>query len=307
MSLSDLNGLWCKVQSRYDACFIFGRKGRFGSSFVDSLKEIEPEIFEYSTSEFNEGVENLVRHLNGKRDVLIFWCLGNGNSAKATSQNQEFYFLNDLNMKLVHNRVPPTNSLFVYISTGGKMYGVNVGQVNEKSEIVPVGLYGIQKRECERLIQQKFSQNFFNTCVYRIANAYTLKWDNPHPQGFLDSCLSAVKFGWNLKFTVNPNSRRQYVPHKDYVQAILNAIWYSSDPIEGTYNLAPNFTYSLNEIVDVFQEHFKKRIYVEPWEKSNLIEDTVILVSKRIENERIFENWQSLELNLKNLIDEVKK
>jgi dTDP-4-dehydrorhamnose reductase len=291
------------VQNSYDASFIFGRKGRFGSSFVDSLKGIELETFEYSTAEFNEGVKNLVRHLKEKRRLLIIWCLGHGNSANATSLNRELNFLNDLHSELVRNRVPPTDSLLIYISTGGKMYGVNAGNVDEKSEILPVGLYGMQKRECEQLIQDKFAQLFFHLCVFRIANAYTLKLGNERPQGFVDSCLSAVEFGENLKFTVNPNSRRQYAPHIDYVQAILKVIGYLPEPIHGIYNLAPRFTYSLNEILDVFQEHFRKKIYVEPWETSDFIEDNVILESERIENEKIYENWQSLELNLKTSID----
>ena len=294
------------MQNFYDVCFIFGSKGRFGNSFVDSLKGIELEVLEYGTVEFNEGVENLVRHLKGNRRVLIVWCLGKGNSANATSLNQEYHFLNELYYKLVHNRVLPTNSLFIYISTGGKMYGVNAGYVLEKSKILPVGLYGTQKRECEQLIYDKFEQRFFYLCVFRIANAYTLKLGNERPQGFVDSCLSAVEFRESLKFTVNPNSRRQYAPHRDYVQAMLKIIGYSPESIHGTYNLAPNFTYSLNEIVDIFEKHFRTKIYVKPWEASDLIEDTVILESESIERKIFFENWQSLELNLKTSIDELQ-
>lgn len=294
------------MQHLYDACFIFGRKGRFGTSFADSLKGIGLEVLQYGSVEFNEGIKNLVRHLKGNRRVLIVWCLGNGNSANATSLNREYYLLNELYSKLVHNRVPPTNSLLIYISTGGKMYGINAGYVDEKSEISPVGLYGGQKRECEQLIQEKVTQRFFHLSVFRIANAYTLKLGNERPQGFVDSCLSAVEFGEILKFTANPNSRRQYAPHGDYVQAMLKVIRYSPESIHGIYNLAPNFTYSLNEIVDIFQEHFKKKICIKPWEASDLIEDTVILESENIESEISFKNWQSLELNLKNSLDELQ-
>ena len=290
------------MKNSYEASFIFGRNGRFGLSFSDALKGTELEIFEYGSAEYDEGVKNLVRYLKAKKRLLIIWCLGNGNSANVTRLNRELHLLNELHCQLVRHRVPYTNSLFIYISTGGKMYGINAGQVDENSVNLPVGLYGIQKRECEQLIENKFVQHFFLSSVFRIANAYTLKLDNKKPQGFLDSCLLAVEFGEKIEFVVNPNSRRQYAPHRDYVKAILKVIGHLPESVYGIYNLAPNFTYSLSEIIDIFEAHFRKKIYVEPWEKGNLNYDTVVLDSARLNNKEFSETWQSIELNLKDLI-----
>ena len=284
--------------NQYEGYFVFGKNGRFGSILSQSLKDKYLNVFEYSTGEFYDGVSSLIRHLRVRRSTCVVWCLGAGNSKEESVQSREYQLLSYLLSEMVKERLPVSNSLFIYLSTGGKMYGINPGVVWESSKILPVGSYGQQKKNCEQLIKEMVSF-FFRSHVFRLANAYSLSFGNVHPKGFIENCLSAIESNKAITFTVNPGSQRQFSSHRDYVNVILNNITQISDsPYYSVCNLAPDFTYSLHQIISSFEDYFGRQVRIESFEPSKLIDDSVILRSEKKEIVHSKLDWNSIEQNL---------
>jgi nucleoside-diphosphate-sugar epimerase len=290
------------VQKNYDFYFVLGKRGRFGTSFSGLLRDSSFKVFEFGSAELDEALRCLILKLKDGARICIIWCLGGGNSAGVLIQNRELNLLKQFYLGLEAERAPLTNSSFIYLSTGGKMYGFNTGRVNESSAICPTGMYGMQKRECELLIQQVTPRLFCSSIIFRIANAYSFQRLIKEPKGFVENCLWAIESGQQLNFTANPLSRRQYGSHSDYSRVLLKSIeLMSTDSDHKIYNIAPSFTYNLYEIINIFQTHFGKMLGVNEYEFDNLVEDTLILESKIEEACGFKYEWNTIQTNLQNL------
>ena len=287
------------MQKNYDFYFVLGKRGRFGSSFSVLLRDTSLKVFEFSSAELDEALRCLILKLKDDARVCIIWCLGGGNSAGVSIQNRELNLLRKFYLRLEVEGAPLTNSSLIYLSTGGKMYGLNTGRVSESSAICPTGIYGRQKRECELLIQQSTPRFFCSSIIFRIANAYSIQQLIKEPKGFVENCLWAIKSGQQLNFTANPLSRRQYGSHSDYSRVLLKSIeLMSTDSNHRLHNIAPDFTYNLYEIIGVFQTHFGKRLDTNEFELDNLVEDTLILESEIEEACGFKYEWSTIEANL---------
>jgi len=287
------------VLNHYDTFFVLGKRGRFGLAFSALLRDISLEVFEFSSAELDDALRGLNLKLKDGARVCIIWCLGSGNSALVSSQNRELHLLRKLYAGLEAEKTPLTNSVLVYLSTGGKMYGLNAGRVNESSKVSPIAIYGQQKRECERLVEKSTPLYFKSSVICRIANAYSMRESIEEPKGFVESCLWALQTGRQLNLTAGPLSRKQYGSHIDYSKVILESLKIISTKSQHRiFNIAPNFTYNLYEIINIFQTHFGEKLKLNELEQHNHVEDTLILESEVEEFFRIKYEWSRIETNL---------
>jgi len=67
------------------------------------------------------------------------------------------------------------------------------------------------------------------------------------------------------------------------------------------FNIAPNFTYNLKEIISIFESHFGETLEVSEYEKLNMAEDTVVLESRIDEHCGLNYKWKTLNENLQTL------
>ena len=285
--------------SDFDSYFVFGKRGRFGSSFIKYLEVGYSNVKGYGSFDFNQGVSDLVACLREGKSVLVIWCLGSGSSVMTKGDSIEYKSLHNFFIQLHQGKTLLTSSRFVYISTGGKMYGKNKVNIKESAEILPICTYGIQKRKCERLIQMQSSSFFYQTDIFRLANAYTLRRMNPNPQGFIEHCLSAIEFKKQLIVTVDPASNRQYGSHVDYARYILRFIWQN---IEHTgcaiRNIAPKFSYELLQVVQLFERHFHLPVDFSIKSLEELERDDIYLESEYQDVQEFTFAWKTIEENL---------
>jgi hypothetical protein len=111
--------------------------------------------------------------------------------------------------------------------------------------------------------------------------------------------LWALQTGKQLNLTADPLSRRQYGSHIDYSKVILKSLEIISTKSQHRiFNIAPNFTYNLYEIINVFQTHFGKKLKLSELEQNSHAEDSLILESEVEEFYRIKYEWSRIETNL---------
>lgn len=281
--------------------FIFGAKGRFGLSFGQILANARFSVKQYGSIEFESGLLDLGKTLKDGRKCTLIWCFGRGSSLGVQVENyKEYEMLQQLNVAL--SRMSNTSNLchFVYLSTGGKMYGVNSGRVTEGSQLSPVGSYGLEKKMCEELIRDDISNVFGQTFIFRVANAYTLSMSNKNPQGFVENCLHAIRNNTSIILTVNTASRRQYASHIDYAMAIFHQIEFLDENSDvHTVNLGPHFSYDIAQIIAIFETHFKQILSYDKKIFDMLPVDSILLDSENRMNINAQIEWKSIEENLR--------
>jgi hypothetical protein len=137
---------------------------------------------------------------------------------------------------------------------------------------------------------------FHSLIIFRPANAYSLQFLNDQPRGFVERCLWAIEHDKTLNFVAHPKSQRQYGSHSDFVDVMMSFLWQvTMDSGHRIVNIAPPFTYNLSDIITAFEDYFKKRIKVEPFESDSLSRDSVILKSQVLYPDFV---WNSIEQNL---------
>ena len=290
-----------RLKSQNITYFVFGANGRFGSSFGQLLMNTSFEVKRYGSKEFESGLLDIGKTVKHGGNCALIWCFGRGSSIEVQEEKyKEFKMLQRLNDAMSQMRNTPNLCHFIYLSTGGKMYGVNPGRVSEGSHISPVGSYGHEKKMCEDLIRDGISNFFRQTFIFRVANAYTLSLSNEKAQGFVENCLHTVRNNKSIILTVNTASRRQYASHIDYAKAIFSQIDFLDENLGVyTFNLGPNFSYDIAQIIAIFETHFKQKISCDNKVIKTLPVDSILLDSehKMSINARI--KWKSIEENLR--------
>lgn len=290
-----------KLSSQDRAYFVFGANGRFGSSFSQILINERFDVRRYGSVDFERGLFDVGENLKNGQKCTLIWCFGRGSSFRGEEKkSHEYQMLQSLHLTLLRISKTPNLSQFVYISTGGKMYGVNPGKITEASNISPVGSYGYEKKRCEDLIRENISNVFGQTIIFRVANAYTFSLLNEKPQGIVENCLYAIRNNTNINLTVNSSSRRQYASHFDYAKAILSQTKFLEENIcQNTFNLGPDFSYDIAQIIDIFESHFKRKICFNIRDSDTFPHDSILLECKSsiCINSQI--DWKTIEENLK--------
>ena len=289
-----------KLRSQNRTYFVFGAKGRFGSSFVQILTNERFDVKRYGSIDFERGLYDFGESLKEGQKCTLIWCFGRGTSFEEEDRNsQEYKMLQRLHFTISRVNKTPNFSRFIYMSTGGKMYGVNPGKVTERSTVSPVGSYGQEKKMCEDLIRENISNVFGQTFIFRIANAYTFSLSNENPRGIVENCLHAIRNDTNVNLTVNSSSRRQYASHFDYAKAILNqAEFLEESASHGTYNLSPDFSYDIAQIIDIFETHFRRKICFNMTDSDTLAPDSVLLECEKKTCMNTQTEWKTIEKNL---------
>lgn len=253
----------------------------------------------YTSENFVLGLADLKERLLKGQDITLLWCFGAGTSNASSTPGLEFELLQRLWVTLKDVPTQSKVNKFIFLSSGGKMYGINPGHVNENSKIIPVGAYGFNKWKCEQFILNNFQVFIANILIFRIANAYTIKTKNKAPKGLIECCISAIEENRNLTLTSSLQSIRQYASHKDYCGAIIRYLQECPDLNNSLIiNLAPHFQYSISEVLDVLSG-ISKGVDIlgkKPFVGSGM--DSVILHSNDEVIHKINFSWERLEKNI---------
>jgi nucleoside-diphosphate-sugar epimerase len=193
-------------------------------------------------------------------------------------------------------------SFFIFLSSAGSMYEINPEfPSNELSRISPMNTYGLMKLQQEELLLNNYRDKFGRIIILRLANVYGRKINEINKFGLIDKVIYSALNNAKLTISANLNSRRNYGHKSEYARAIiwiLNNIEHVNFP--EIMNLAPNFSYSIKEILEIASKHFETKLTIENISQGNL--DTVLVNSAyKTLNENVLENakWSTLDEYLK--------
>ncbi|MCQ2584371.1 MAG: NAD-dependent epimerase/dehydratase family protein [Treponema sp.] len=171
------------------------------------------------------------------------------------------------------------NILFVYMSSGGTIYGKQYGVISEDLAPRPISYYGFSKMQMEELIK------FYHRCfglkylILRPSNPYGYGQNLYGKQGII-----AVSFGRiinNQQITVfgDGSNIRDYIYIKDYAFYIIELILKNIQ--NDTFNIGSGVGYSINQVLEIIQNIVGQKIDIEYVEsRSNDVPEFVLDVSK---------------------------
>lgn len=135
---------------------------------------------------------------------------------------------------------------FVFLSTGGALYGETAVCAKETDPTRPISPYGQHKLEAEGLVRA----SGLGHAVLRPSNIY-----GPRQRGDLEAGVIAIfvqrwRSGQELVVYGDGTAERDYVHVKDVAEAVRSAL---SSPADGTWNVGTGVATSVNGLVDILR------------------------------------------------------
>jgi nucleoside-diphosphate-sugar epimerase len=269
---------------------IIGSSGRFASKFINKLSDYYVEEVPFNKLFDNSDLDD--SFTKSKCFDFCIWTAGPGTSHLANS-SKELQGLEVLSRKLSNGTLQIGN--FVYLSTGGMMYGKNPGEIYEDCTPLPIDVHGSKKLSCEQLIQNSMAKHLDAIRILRLGNAYSkFSVDRP-PKGIIENLQAGSFEREPLQITCSLSSLRQYASHDDFTTFIIESVLLAKNKLSAfeIINIAPNFSYSIQSLINIFEKKFYRTI---DFRVINHVRDDVILKSEKVDNSKF--NWNSIENNL---------
>ena len=221
--------------------WIIGRS-RFSEEFQHYLTSTNTDYNRIRTS---NDLPLLIPKSDKKNFVI--WAGGSSNSTAKNLDNQILHF-----QKFISFFKYQKNKFYhIYLSSAGTLYPISDRPVTEDSKIQPSTIYSQNKFFEEQQISSLFEKGDYYY-IFRLTNVYasSIKSGNTGLITLIDNSLARVNNSI-IYIRANPTSRRQYGWYSDYVSNIFKVL-NSVECHNKIINLAPNFSYSISEIIDTY-------------------------------------------------------
>jgi UDP-glucose 4-epimerase len=160
--------------------------------------------------------------------------------------------VHDINFNLLNTinllRKCKKGSHFIYISTGGAMYGECSKPAVEEDNPNPISYYAVGKLAIEKYIELISRANEFNYTILRVTNSYGPFQDLSKGVGAVNTFIEKIYKNMPITIWGDGSNTRDYIFIDDVVKAISET---AEKRIYGTYNISYGESYSLNEVIGV--------------------------------------------------------
>ena len=203
-------------------------------------------IYENYTSERCLAVikkSDIIVHLATKTNVL--------NSVK----NLKSEFKDYLEKTLKIFEIVPRNSIFIFSSTAGAIYGNTVKRSTESVNPKPISPYGVIKLCLEHLLIYYSKKNKFNYIILRFSNVYGE--NSYHKNNLIPNLFKSFIENKKINFKKNKFIFRDYIYVGDLVKIINQLV--IKKVTNQIFNLCSGKMYNNNEIFKKIYTLFKSK------------------------------------------------
>jgi UDP-glucose 4-epimerase len=244
-------------------CLVIGANGFVGSHLVDELVEAgyrvrafdrfsrPPSFYESKNVEVTAGdiFDDIVFHKALQGVDYVFHSFSATNPFISDADPYMDITRNLLrNVQLFEKSVEAEIKKFVFISSGGAVYGTISEQkaVNESDAPVPISPYGIGKLGAEYYLAYFNRKYGLNYVAYRLTNPYGPRQIAKNNMGVIPTFISKIKAGEELVVFGDGSSSRDYVYIRDATKMIVNSF---ATATHSTYNIGSGRQTNLNHII----------------------------------------------------------
>lgn len=249
---------------------IFGSSGYIGSRLLSKLPS-EKNYLVSSKSHFSQFLK-LAESLEFKN---VFWVAGSQLPADTFEYKLEEH-PDLINLKKLIKRVQKSEASFIFLSSGGCVYGPGSGVFTETSNTFPVNLYG----ELKLLSEQVIANNLNNYTILRVANVFGMGQKPSRSQGVIPHWLEAIRENRPLTVFGSTHSYRDYID----IDSVINAILLSSkSSAKGVFNIGSGTKIELAKLINIFEHVLGHSLPISFLEARTSDRDGYLLDSKRAE------------------------
>lgn len=236
--------------------FIIGGSGFLGNAFSNYLKQhnivsrnvLRGEISDSKSLHFNEEtVEKL--HISNTKNIIIDFAYTSVPGTSFSDPIKDFTEnLYNINSHLAFAAHIP-NATYIYISSGGTVYG-NVDEllpIKENANNVPLSPYGITKLASEKYALMYKSIYGVDVKIVRAANIYGPGQKPFRGQGFVATAIAKMILKQQIQIFGDGSVVRDYLFVDDFCQALYNVLEKGENG--GIYNVGSEVGYSTNDVL----------------------------------------------------------
>ena len=205
----------------------------------------------------------------------VFWVAGSQLPADTFEYKLEEH--PDLvNLQKLIKFVQKSEACFIFLSSGGCIYGPGSGVFTEASNTFPVNLYG----ELKLLSEQMIINNLKNYTILRVANVFGVGQKPSRSQGVIPHWLEAIRENRPLTVFGPAHSYRDYID----IDSVINAILLSSkSSTKGVFNIGSGTKVELATLIEIFEHVLGRSLSILSLDARTSDRDGYILDSKRAE------------------------
>lgn len=228
---------------------------------LEKVNYIYDELKNWKTIDFQLNEFDIIIHSIGSANPLE-------DSSNPTSiLNDSLFYTVEILNDLINTKVH-----FIYISSGGAVYGNNNTLISENSKLSPINFYGHNKKIFESYVEY-YSRNYDLKCsIIRPGNVYGPGQNFKKNQGIISHSIYKYLNSQEIKVWGDGSFVRDYIFIDDlsyFVIALINS------SANGIYNVGTGQGLSVIKILSIIEDEFKsacKKSFVDiPFNNVNKI------------------------------------
>ena len=218
------------------------------------------------------------------RDAIVIDTISLlGNNAKSDHEEEVIRSVTDRYRFLLDQLKKRGASLFIFMSSGGTVYGNSAEPISEEGHLNPISLYARSKIACEEVIRESGMPYL----ILRLANPYGGHQTTDKKQGVIPILIEKALKREVFEMWASPHSSRDYIYIDDFARAIDLLI--RKGVRNETVNVASQSATSLTEILDEVQEQTGMAIEIHHVNSEVPVVDQIVLNIEKLKRLTGFE------------------
>lgn len=152
---------------------------------------------------------------------------------------------------------------FVFISSGGTIYGDSKNKINlkEESEKKPISAYGLSKIISENYIEFITKRSSFESYILRPSNVYGNHQNLIKPQGIIGYAFNSILNDKSIDLFGQGKMTRDFIHVLDLAEAVRCCVenTYEKAKVE-IYNVGSQKGYTIKDVLDLINEISDKKV-----------------------------------------------
>lgn len=144
------------------------------------------------------------------------------------------------------------NIQFIFLSSGGTVYGQSDSKIEETQSLNPINYYGYHKTVIEDYILFKHRTEKLNYLILRPSNVYGVFQKFESKQGFISVAIHKLYNKENLEIWGDGSVTRDYIHAEDLVTIIIKLI--NAKVKNQILNISSGIGYTLNDVLNKISE-----------------------------------------------------
>lgn len=182
---------------------------------------------------------------------VFFYLIGRAAPRQISNSSISVCDTEVADLEFLFSRIAKANPKFVYLSSGGAVYGESKGiAFSELDELCPITEYGRVKKAGEEIVIRRAAEVNIPYLVLRPSNIYGRNQSPKKHQGVISIFADKIINSQAIDIFGDGKRKKDYLYIDDFLSAVDGLL---GSKVSGIYNLGSGFEASVNELVCILE------------------------------------------------------